>query len=90
MTVSHLLPSKHNPNLYERRQLVSQKLTNLVMFRINAETIDCTPDDILFCDILLQAEHKKFIELIRMIQIEETDIYSFGAPYFDPNISCGI
>ncbi len=83
-TTAVLLPSRHQSNIYERRQLISQKLTNLVMFRINSETIDCTSDDIKFCDILLQSENHKFIALIKMIDLEEKDIYQFGAPYFNP------
>lgn len=83
MTVSHLLPSKFNSNLYSHRELVSQKLTLLVMFRIRSEDILCTPDDVRYCDILLQTEHYKFKNLISMIETQEKDVYTYGGKFAD-------
>lgn len=80
MTTSVLLPAKFNANIYTYRMILSQKLTELVMFRVNCETLDCNKLDIIFCDELLQKTHYKFIEVKKMIEIEEIDNYRFGMP----------
>jgi hypothetical protein len=80
-TSSTLLPSSFNSNIYVRREFISIKITELVMFRMNCETLDCTPDDIVYCDNLLKIEHLKFKDIIGMIDLEETDHYTYGATF---------
>ena len=85
-TSAFYLPSKFNSNIYTHREIISDKLSELVMFRINSETILCTSDDVKQTDYLLQSEHYKFVKVKTMIEISENDNYCYGSPAINSDL----
>lgn len=86
MDYTILLPANFNSNIYVYRQLLSDKLTELVSHRLSLHLFPYPQSYIDELDLLIQSQHSKFKHVIKTIDILECDNFAFGAPVIESKV----
>lgn len=79
MNYQILLPARFDSNMYVYRQKLSEKLTSLVAYRLDLDSIPHNQEYLETLDALIKSTHYKFIDLIKTIDTFEADSFAFGS-----------
>jgi hypothetical protein len=79
MNYQILLPACFNSNIYVYQQKLSEKLSQLVRYRLDLENIPHSLEFQIELDKLLQSQHFRFIDIRKTIENIETDSFAFGS-----------